>query len=298
MHESRHTKAAGLQEALKQKVLASYQRLPLHQKKVADYFLQRPNDLAFLTTEAVAVSLGVSKATIVRFAQRLGYSGFTELRNEALNAVHSKIEPADRFIVAMQGHSADEALELVARHEVQNINQTIQRLERRTLGEVVNLIANAARVYTMGIGISSLLAQILAYELNQVTVDAQPLSSGSMRFVEHLLLATTRDLIIGFSFPPYSRETVQAAAAANERGIPVVAITDKLASPITFHATKVLPVHTANMLYTNSISAISVVINTLVTELAIQRKPAVAAMLRESSRRLQQLDEFVGENGG
>jgi hypothetical protein len=52
------------------------------------------------------------------------------------------------------------------------------------------------------------------------------------------------------------------------------------------------------MLYTNSISAISVVINTLVTELAIQRKPAVAAMLRESSRRLQQLDEFVGENGG
>jgi DNA-binding MurR/RpiR family transcriptional regulator len=260
---------------------------------VADYFLQHLNEVAFHTTESMAATLHVSKATIVRFAQSLGYNGFSALHDEVVNAVQSHLEPADRFIVDLGKHLPDEALTLVAENEVKNINQTIHELDRRVLDEVVTIILRARRVYTMGIGISSLLAQVLAYELLNVAIEAQALSSDTMRFVGHLALAQKSDIVIGFSFPPYSRETIEAAAYAKTHGVPVVAITDKLAAPITFHAAKVLVVRTKNMLYTNSISAISVVINALVTEIALKSKSAVEKVFQETSRALQRTDEYV-----
>jgi DNA-binding MurR/RpiR family transcriptional regulator len=297
MATTRNKNVAGvrLQEALKQRILSLYQRLPANQKKVANYFLQHPNEVAFHTTDSMAATLEVSKATIVRFAQSLGYDGFTALHDEVVDALQSHLEPANRFFVTLGKHTPDEALTLVAENEVKNINQTIHELDRRVLDEVVTIILRARRVYTMGIGISSLLAQVLAYELINVAIEAQALSSDTMRFAGHLVLVQKKDLVIGFSFPPYSRETVEAAAYAKRRGITVVAITDKLTAPITFHAAKVLVVRTKNMLYTNSISAISVVINALVTEIALKNKSAVEKVFKETSRMLHQTDEYVRE---
>lgn len=280
---------------LTQKILALYQRLPANQKKVADYFLQQPNDFSFLTTDAMAEALQVSKATIVRFAQNLGYDGFPALRHEVLQTLQANLAPADRFMLAFEKHSPEEALTLVAEHEVQNINQTLLHLDRQAFREVVQMLLGAARVFTMGLGISKLLAQILAYELNQVAIDARPLASGTMRFVEQLALGKKEDVAVAFSFPPYSKETVAGAAYAAEKGLALVAITDKLAAPITFHATRVLVVRTKNMLYTNSISAISVVINALVTEIALLNKREVSRVFQESSRIMQQTQEFLGD---
>ncbi|MDZ7267131.1 MAG: MurR/RpiR family transcriptional regulator [candidate division KSB1 bacterium] len=280
---------------LTQKILALYQRLPANQRKVADYFLQQPNDFSFLTTDAMAEALHVSKATIVRFAQKLGYDGFPALRNEVLQTLQANLAPADRFMLAFAKHSPEEALTLVAGHEVQNINQTLLHLDRQVFHEVVQMLRGAARVYTMGLGISKLLAQLLAYELHQVAIDARPLASGTMRFVEQLVLAKKEDVVVAFSFPPYSRETVAAATYAAEKGLALVAITDKPAAPVTFHATRVLAVRTKNMLYTNSISAISVVINALVTEIALHNKQEVSRVFQESSRIMQQTQEFLDD---
>jgi len=278
---------------LTQKILAIYQRLPANQRKVADYFLQRPNDFSFLTTEAMAAALQVSKATIVRFAQNLGYDGFPALRNEVLQTLQAKLAPANHFMLALAKHAPEEALTLVAQHEVENINQTILHLDRPAFHEVVQMLRSAPRVFTIGLGISELLARLLAYELNQVAIDARALTSGTMRFVEQLVMAKPDDVVVAFSFPPYSRETVAAAAYARERGVAVVGITNKPAAPVTFHASRVLVVRSKNMLYTNSIAAISVVINALVTEIALHNKQEVGKLFQETTRIMQQTQEFL-----
>jgi len=282
-------------EGLKPKILTAYQRLPANQRKVADFILKKPNTLAFLTTDSLSEELNISKATIVRFAQNLGYDGFTDLQKEVVDAVQSSISLVDPFTVSLESVDPDETLTIVAQHEVQNISQTIQYVDRRVFNSAVDILLNALRVYTMGVGVSALLSELLSYELNQVAVNAQPLRSGITRFVERLVFAAKGDVVVGFSFPPYSKETVEAAAYVHQRGLKVIAITDKLTAPITFHADCVLAVRTENMLYTNSISAISVVINALVTEIALKNKNAVTKMLKESSRILQQTDQYVSE---
>jgi DNA-binding MurR/RpiR family transcriptional regulator len=285
----------GMPEALKGKILEAYQRLPANQQRVADFILKQPHDLAFLTTDSLSKNLKVSKATIVRFAQSLGYQGFTELQNEVLDAVQSTIRAPDRFMIELGKMKPDETLTVVARHEVQNINRTVQYIDRETFSGAVEALLGARRVFTMGIGVSSLLAEVLSYELNQVGIESQALASGKLRFVEHLALARRGDVAVGFSFPPYSKETIDAAKYARQRGLGVVTITDKLTSPITFYANHVLAVQTENMLHTNSISAISVVINALVTDVALRNKPAASKMFRESTQILRQTEEYINK---
>jgi DNA-binding MurR/RpiR family transcriptional regulator len=281
-----------LHESLKQKILQSYEQLPDHQQRIADYLLQHGKNVGLLTTDSIAQHLNVSKATVVRFAQKLGYKGFVELRNEILEFLRSDLKSVDNFILSIGKQSIEDTLTLVAKHEVQNINKTIQQMDRPAFTQSVELMLNARKVITMGVGISSLLSEVLAYELHQVAIEALALSSAHIRFVESLAMASAKDVVIGFSFPPYSMETVDAAAYAHQRKIPVIAFTDRLTSPITFHTNKVLVVRSENMLFTNSIAAISVVINALATNIAAKNKKLITSTFKESTRILEETSQF------
>jgi DNA-binding MurR/RpiR family transcriptional regulator len=281
-----------LHESLKQKILQTYSQMPEHQQRIADYLLQHGKNVGLLTTDSIARHLKVSKATVVRFAQTLGYDGFIELRNEILEFLRSDLKSVDKFMVSIGKQSIEDTLTLVAKHEVQNINKTIQQIDRAAFTRCVELILSARRAVTMGIGVSSLLAEVLAYELHQVAIEARPLSTAHIRFVESLAIASPKDVVIAFSFPPYSKETIDAAAYTHQRKIPVIAFTDRLTSPITFHTDTVLVVRSENMLFTNSIAAISVVINALATNIAAKNKKQITSTFKESSRILEETSQF------
>jgi DNA-binding MurR/RpiR family transcriptional regulator len=282
-----------VQKALNKKIVDVFQRLPANQQKVANYILQQPNELAFVTTDLLARRLEVSKPTIVRFARSLGYEGFTDLQQECIGALHSDLSNMPKFMGELKKQTQNEALARVVEAELQNINETLDHFDRAVFNDVVGLLLRANQVFTMGIGISSLLSQILAYELGQVAIHAHSIAAGPMRFVQMLAFAKKSDVVVGFSFPPYSRETIDAAAFAKKQGIKVIAFTDTRTSPITFHADQVVVVRTKNMLYTNSISAISIMMNAIVTELALKNKKAITPIMEAVSRAANETDEYI-----
>jgi DNA-binding MurR/RpiR family transcriptional regulator len=85
-----------------------------------------------------------------------------------------------------------------------------------------------------------------------------------------------------FSFPPYSKETIELAKYTSERGIKVISITNKHSSPITFYTKSNLIVESKNMLFTNSFAAISVLINAIATACAVKDKARAKKILKES----------------
>lgn len=268
-----------------------YPDLPANQKRVADYLLHHLQEVAFLSILDLERRSGVSKATVVRFAQSLGFSGFAGLRDRILEGVQLQIRIPERFALNAAGDQAD-TLAAVARQDVENINQTINHLERATFGDVAARILGASRVYTAGLGISSLMAQILAYSLNQVAVRASALVHGYETFLEQAAFLTPEDLLIVFSFPPYSRETIDLVRVASGRKIPVVALTDRMTSPVSFHAAAVIPIRSRNMLFTNSFSAISVVMNAIATEVALRNRDRALSMTSENERLLRETGHY------
>jgi DNA-binding MurR/RpiR family transcriptional regulator len=278
---------------LRGRIQSKYPSLPENQRKVADFLMQHLGEAPFLSVVEIEQQSGASKATVVRLAQNLGFSGFLELRSRLLDGVQSQIARPGLYPVPPTPRG-EETLSVVAHQDIRNISETVSHIDRKAFAQVVTMILRASRVHTVGLGISSLMAQTLAYSLNQVAVNATPFVHDSETFFGQLPFVARGDLMIAFSFPPYSRETVEVVRAAARR-VKIVGITDRLTSPISFHCAAVLPIRSKNRLFTNSFSAISVLINALATEVALRNRPRALKALKETERLLHQSGHYYRE---
>lgn len=266
---------------IKQRIQQSYNELPKNQQKVADFVIDNFDRIPFQGIHAISESTSASVATIVRFAQRIGFKGFSELREEIAHALQNHIENREIFTIDKKIGISEDILTFVAHQDISNINETLSTLERNSFNATIKMVTSAQRIYTMGLGISNLLAQILAYQLNQIGYYAQPFRHDYAQFIEQIVFLKPVDILIAFSFPPYSKETIETAKFAKELKIPVIGITNRSTAPIARFSKTVLCVKSENMLFTNSFAAISVLINALSTACARQDEKYVKKMVEK-----------------
>ncbi len=271
-------------QEIKEKIRSKYNSLPKNQKKMADYFIDNFDSIPFLSVQEVSNETGISVASVVRFAQSTGFSGYSELRDAIAGSLKNQLSGKMIFPLFSKQKIEDDLLTAVANQDIKNINDTLSLIERENFRKSVKEITKAERVFTAGLGISYLLAEILAYQLTQVGIDAAVFKHDYTIFHEQIMFLNKKDLVIAFSFPPYSKETIQACEYAGSRGIKIISITNKEASPITYCSDINLVVQSENMLYTNSFAAISVVINAIATECAIKNKQRAEKVLKESNK--------------
>ncbi len=271
-------------QEIKEKIHTKYNDLPKNQKKMADYFIDNFDSIPFLSVQEVSKETGISVASVVRFAQRTGFSGYSELRDAIAESLQNQLSGKMIFPLFDKRKVEEDLLTAVANQDIQNINDTLSLIERENFRKAVKEIGKAGRVFTAGLGISYLLAEILAYQLTQVGIDASVFKHDYTIFHEQIMFLTKNDLVIAFSFPPYSKETIEACEYAVNKGIMTISITNKEASPITHYSDINLVVQSENMLYTNSFAAISVVINAIATECAMKNKQRAEKVLKESSK--------------
>lgn len=278
---------------MKDLILSKYNKIPKKQKNLADYFLENLDAIPFLNIYEISKATQYSVASIVRFTQHLGFKGYSEFKSEVTKSLQKSLKKLEMFPTIKAEQLKEHTLVAVANQDIKNINETLQLINKSIFDKVIDLILKSERVFTMGLGISYLLSQILSYQLNQVGVDSSFFRNDTSSFYDQILFATNRDLIIAFSFPPYSIDTIEAAKFAKERKVSVVSITNKTSSPITFHSKYSLVVKSENMLFTNSFSAISVLINAIATECAKRDKKRSEKILKEFNLIMEKYNQVI-----
>lgn len=265
----------------RQRVEVNFEKLPKNQKKIAKYYLDNIENLLFLNVQEVAKATNSNVAAIVRFAQRIGFSGFTEMREDLISSFQKRLNNKKIFSLIDQSQLKEDTLTSIANQDISNINDTLHMNEREGFKKAVDMIMSSNRVFTMGLGISYLLSEIISYQLNQIAKFSGTFTNNSSTFLEQILFLNKNDLLIALSFPPYSKTTIEAVRFAKEKGIPVVAITNEGSSPISIYSDLSLYVKSKNMLFTNSFASISVLINAIVTECALVNKKEANSWLNK-----------------
>ncbi len=278
---------------IKEQIRSRYNSLPKNHRKIADFFINNFDRIPFLNVQELSESTGASVASIVRFAQRSGYKGFSDLRESITDSLQKGMHNSEIFPLLEKHKIEDDLLTEVANLDIKNINDTLNMIERKSFNYVIERISSAERVLTGGLGISYLLAEILAYQLTQVGINSSVLMHTHTLFHEQVLFLSSNDLLVFFSFPPYSKETLDLARFAEERRIDVIAITNKPASPITFYTKANLIVESRNMLFTNSFAAISVLINAIATSCAVKDKSRAKKILKESEEIMESQNQTI-----
>lgn len=254
--------------------------LSASQRRIAQCLAANPDEAAFWGVEEVAARSESSVATVVRFAQKLGYSGFMAMRQALVAKAKARSAPEERLLSAPRETSA--ILLEVARQDMQNIERTVRGIDEELLKTVVRRLEKARNRVIIGHGVSSLLAAHLAYLL---TLAGHLAVAGSAaEFARQVANLTAKDLLIAFSFPPYSQETLDAVDYARQRGVPVLAFTDALDSPLARHADLTLPMAGENLMFTHSIAAYAVVSHALAALLASGDREAAIRRLHETEQ--------------
>ncbi|MCL5046496.1 MAG: MurR/RpiR family transcriptional regulator [Actinobacteria bacterium] len=234
------------------------------QREIATYLLEHHQEVAFLTAAELAERLGVSSATVVRLAQRLGYEGYPDLQRDFQIVVQTAVSPMKKLRQSIEEiEDQGDVLAKVFEIDIENIRATNTPMLREAFSRAADLISGSRRLYVVGMRSSHSLAHYLVFMLGQFLSKVQGLSSGAEDIYDRILDLGEGDAVFVISFPRYTRRTFDLASYARKRGARVIALTDSLASPLAGAADVTLVAANASNLY-SFVSAMSI-LNALIT---------------------------------
>lgn len=208
------------------------------EKKVAEYILKNSPETIRLSITKLAENVGVSEATIVKFCQHIGYSGYQELKimlaqsndESEKEHIYGEIEADD---------SANIIVEKIFQIYQHSFNSTKKFLLNADVTACVQLILTAERLFFFGYGASGIVALDAEQKFKRIDHIAEALiDSHSQKTVAALF--TEKDLVIAISDSGRTKELIGSVKVAKQAGAKIVGITSNLGSPLTQSADQVL----------------------------------------------------------
>jgi len=207
------------------------------QRSIASYILGHYEKAAYMTASKLGQAAGVSESTVVRFAFELGYDGYPELQQDLAEMIKNKLTSLQRIEVASEQIGEDDVLDKVLNIDIEKIKKTLDETSRESFNGAVESIVGAQTIYILGSRSASILARFLALYFN-IMFDSVKLihTTSSSEMFEQIMRINSNDIMIGISFPRYSKKTVKALEFAANNGAKVVAMTDSASSPLAKRA--------------------------------------------------------------
>ena len=263
-------------QALQRHIMERRSSLPKRLTQVADFALSHPREIAFGRVADVAALAEVQPSTMVRFAQALGYSGFSEMQSVFVSRARERWPEYRERLEALDAddsHASDsEALLRGFLHaSTDSIERAAGSVDLASLRRAVEILAAAETIYLLGTRRAFPATVYLSYALRRLAVRCELVEQSAGMGAEHAALVGERDALLAVSFTPYAPLTLNLATSTFRRGIPVVAITDSSFSPLARVSTVWLEVAEADHAAFRSLAGTFAVAATLAVAVAAMR---------------------------
>lgn len=221
-------------KSLSEYITERFDEFSRSQKEVARYIVDHLDEAAFQTAEELARRADTSSSTVVRFSQALGFDGYPELQQAAIEEYRSRGEGENGAAPLFDfDHSEFEAA-LAADHA--NVEETVRKLTREQVEACVTALAGAQRVMIIGIDQLAFFASYLRHLLALLDIRAEVVSSPRQDSITRLGRVDEDTLVIAFSAGRAHPIVVRAMKLARHRAATTLAITDATLSDVGEHA--------------------------------------------------------------
>lgn len=253
-----------------------FNKMSKSHKKLATYVIDHYEQAAFMTAAKLGKAVGISEATVVRFAYALDYDGYPEFQAALAEWVKNKLNSVQKIGVKYGKSTQSEILTSVLTSDMEKIDDTIEHVDPQAFEAAVDIILSAKHVYIIGLRSCKPLAEFLHFYLNMIRGDVFLLDSTSTsETFEQMLRINEKDAVIGISFPRYSMRTLKAMEMANDRNAKVITLTDTIHSPMCLYSSCNLMARSDMVSIVDSLVAPLSLINALVVALCLKRPDEV-----------------------
>lgn len=265
------------------------------QLQIADYTIRHFDKAAFLTAARLAVEVGVSESTVIRFANALGYNGYPEFQQHLQRIIREELTAAERLQVSLDTEDRNDIFSRIFIQETENMQGLFNRLPRVELKAVADAIFRADRVFVTGIRAARCLAQHFAFQLGRIHENVVEVSSAQQETWDFIKRGTPNDVLFAIAFPRYPRETVELVDFALRLNMQVTGLTDRMASPIARRCRPILLAPVEMVTFVDLYSGPLALLSGLVAAVAFRNEERAFAYLEKFEDFAKQMRVFHKE---
>jgi DNA-binding MurR/RpiR family transcriptional regulator len=243
-----------LSKSVLQKIKAMRPQFSLVEMKIADCVAASPFRMIRMSTEEIASASGTSQASIIRFCQKLGYTGIKELKIILAQEVGNLVSTSENWgLIHPQALSSTEPLpepdfvEGMLQQSIEGLQRSVVTLDRKMLDAAIQAIAEARIVDIYGAGESYVVAKDLQIKLRRLGVIANVDPNPHLQAISATSLQVG-DVAIGISFSGCTKDTLDAMEFASQSGATTIAITNFSEFPLAENADIVLETNAVDVL--------------------------------------------------
>lgn len=265
------------------------------ERTIANFILTNRGGIAFETANSIAEKLQVSSITVGRFARKMGYRHFKDLKaglRMTMSGVPWLVGDQVTEFVGARGETnrTKRSLEL----ELAGVIEVYAMADTEGWKQIVELLARSRHVHVAGFqterGVAVTLAHLLQYARDGVSI----VDTTAGNFHEVLAADPEDRCLVLIDMRRYSEQCYALAAGANRAGIPVVMITDKFCEWIRQFTSHVIAVSTEVELFWSSQVSLSCAVNLLVNDVIGTLGATVEKRLERLSELYQNYTGHVG----
>ncbi len=231
------------------------------QKDVARYIVDHLDEAAFQTAEELARRANTSSSTVVRFSQALGFDGYPELQQAAIEEYRNRAPSGDSAGSLFDFDHSEFEASLAADHA--NVEATVRALTREQVESSVRALASARRVVLVGVDQMAFFASYLRHLLALLDIRAEVVASPRQESINRLARVDEDTLVVAFSAGRAHPLIVRAMKLARHRRAPTLAICDATLSDVGEHADHTLYYSSNSPSYSRSNTALLAVVQSL-----------------------------------
>lgn len=257
-----------------------YSQLTKGEKQIANYLRKRQDESAFLSIGELAERLGLSEATLVRFAYKLGFDSYPAMREAMQENFRRRVSHSARLRNRLDDlRTGGDIFEKVTVTEIDYLTEALQTVDRTALEEAATRMIACEHIYVFGTGPSISLVHLLNLRLTRFGKQVIPLTIAGRETLEPLPLMTERDLLFAIGFFDVNPTLQTVLDYANEVNCPAILLTDTLGSIVGEKVDIVLAAKRGPVSAFHSLVVPMTIINTLLLEVANRNQEVVTANL-------------------
>lgn len=263
------------------------------EKIIADYFLDHMSTIGLQTVTELALKIGVSDTSIIRFIRGLGFTSYSDFKREMkakmVEHYYEALSPGEKYFKTRGSIDKNNLISDIVNRSIDNIHKTCSGLDMATIDRVSDIILGSNRKYIAAFRGTSCCASYMYRKLLFFAPGAICCDKAESAAIEQIVDIEKSDCLLLYSFPRYTELCKSLLQIAQGNGAKTIVITDRVTSPLTVGADVVIATSVEGLGFTNSYIAPMCVSEILL--LSISGKVDL-----DSNKRHAMLEEYINQH--
>jgi len=204
------------------------------EKKVADYILENIKDVIYMSITDLADACGVGESSVFRFCKTMDLKGYQEFKIVLAHSISQDNETPQLGAITMQDTIAELSSKVLSSN-VHALTETFNLLSANDIAHAVECLVKAQRIHFFGVGSSLMTAMEAKNKFMRITNKTECSIDSHLQIMSAALM-TDQDVAVLISYSGSTKDTIEVAKVAKERGAKIIAITRFAKSPLTSFA--------------------------------------------------------------